>query len=140
MAHLFDQPNTNETIKWKGDSDVRGSFSILSTCVITLLLGVYSAVHLNLPGNPRSLTEAFLRRMAWVVLSLFAPEVLVLVAWSQLQAAKRVHVKVHEVFDQTSPSQVCSQKWQASALLIMSRTLWKTPWKIADLDSRTHGP
>jgi hypothetical protein len=112
MAHLFDQPNTNETIKWKGDSDIRGSFSILSTCAITLLLGVYSAVHLNLPGNPRSWTEALLRRTGWIIITLFAPEVLVLVAWSQLLAAKRVQKKVDEMFRHGTAVSVCGLKWR----------------------------
>jgi hypothetical protein len=98
MAHLFDEPTTNETIKWKADSDIRGSFNIISTCTITLALGVWSAVHLNLPGNPGSRSEAFLRRTAWIVFSLLAPEFMILVAWSQLKAAKRMQKKVHEMF------------------------------------------
>jgi uncharacterized protein YifN (PemK superfamily) len=107
MAHLFDQPSTNETVIWKADSDLRGSFSILSTCTITLALGVWSAVHLNLPGNPQSRSEAFLRRTGWIVCSLFAPEVLILVAWSQLKAAKRVQKKIDEVFPHNSNCSVC---------------------------------
>ncbi|KAH7384001.1 hypothetical protein BKA66DRAFT_90039 [Pyrenochaeta sp. MPI-SDFR-AT-0127] len=105
MAHLFDQPSTNETIKWKADSDLRGSFSIVSTCTITLILGVWSAVHLNLPGNPHSQTEAFLRRTAWIVCSLFAPEVLIFVAWTQRLAAKRIQKKVETMFiEKSKPS------------------------------------
>jgi hypothetical protein len=106
MAHLFDQPNTNETITWKADSDIRGSFSIISTCTITLALGVWSAVHLNLPGNPKSRSEAFLRRAGWIIYSLIAPEFLILVAWTQLKAAKRMQKKIDETFPGNSGASV----------------------------------
>lgn len=109
MAHLFDQPNSNETIKWRADSDTRGSFSILSTCIITLVLGVWSAVHLNLPGNPQSRREALLRRTAWIACSLLAPEMMILVAWTQRMAAKRVQKKVEELFVEKSKTSVCRQ-------------------------------
>jgi hypothetical protein len=106
MAHLFDTPGSNQTIKWQSDSNTRGSFSIISSCTITLVLGVYSAVHLNLPGRPGSFTEAFLRRFAWIMCSLLAPEALVLVAYGQRRAAKRISKKVNEVFGAKSNTAV----------------------------------
>lgn len=101
MAHLFDEPGSNVTIKWQSEPEFRGTFTILSTCLITLALSVWSAVHLNVPGNPKSFSEAFLRRLAWISCSLFIPELLILVAWSQRQAAKRVGRKFEETFKAT---------------------------------------
>jgi hypothetical protein len=98
MAHLFNQATSNKTITWQSDSDLRGSFSILSTCTITLLLGVWSAVHLNLPANPESWREVLERRAGWIICSLLAPEVMISVAWTQRTAAKRVQKQVQEVF------------------------------------------
>lgn len=98
MAHLFDQVDSNSTIKWQNDSDIRGSFSIISSCTITLALGVWSAVHLNLPGNPGNPFYAFFRRTAWIICSLLAPEMLVFVAWLQYNAARKLQSKVEETF------------------------------------------
>jgi hypothetical protein len=98
MAHLFDQPTSNERITWRADPDFRGSFSILSACTITLFLGVWSAEHLNLPGNPRIWQETFLHRLGWIVCTLFAPESLILVAWTQREAANRVQTQVEKAF------------------------------------------
>lgn len=98
MAHLFNQATSNKTIAWQSDSDIRGSWSILSTCTITLCLGVWSAVHLNLPANPASLGEALRRRTGWAFCSLLAPEILILVAWTQRTAAKRVQEQVQLAF------------------------------------------
>jgi hypothetical protein len=98
MAYLFNQATSNKTMTWQSDSDIRGSFSILSTCTITLLLGVWSAVHLNLPANPESWSEVLERRTGWIICSLLVPEVLILVAWTQRTAAKRVQKQVQESF------------------------------------------
>jgi hypothetical protein len=117
MAHLFDTPGSNQTIKWQSDSNTRGTFSIISSCTITLVLGVYSAVHLNLPGRPGSFTEAFLRRFAWILCSLLAPEALILVAYRQRQAAKRISKKVNEVFGAKSKTAVSHDQNSERALL-----------------------
>jgi preprotein translocase subunit SecG len=98
MAHLFDQPNTTEIITWQEDSDVRGSMSIVWTCTITLILGVWSAYHSNLPGSGNVRVETILRRTGWILCGLFTPEVIVLVAWTQRKAAKRMQRNIEEMF------------------------------------------
>jgi hypothetical protein len=98
MAHLFDQPNTTEIRTWQEDSDVRGSMGILWTCSITLLLGVWSAYHSNLPGSGNVRVETVLRKAGWILCGLFAPEVIVLVAWTQRKAAKRVQRNIEQMF------------------------------------------
>lgn len=96
MAHLFDTPGSNVTVKWQPEPETRGTFTILSTCLITMALCVWSSVHLNLPGKPGSWLEAFLRRLLWITCSLFAPEFLILVAWGQRRAAQRISRKIEE--------------------------------------------
>jgi hypothetical protein len=104
MAHLFDQPNVNETVTWQPESNLRGTFSIFSTCTITIILGVWSVVHLNLPRIDWE--DAFTRRLLWAICSVFVPESSVMIAWSQQKAASRVQKKVEEIFDTLASASV----------------------------------
>ena len=72
--------NGTDIVHWKPSSETRGTFDILSTCIITMLLCVWTAVHLNVspPGNvwtPR------LRKVGWMILALLAPELVAYTAW-----------------------------------------------------------
>jgi len=50
----------NETAaapKWHAESNVRGTFSILSSCIATLTLCVWSAIHINIVPDPDDVPE-----------------------------------------------------------------------------------
>ncbi|KAF2797184.1 hypothetical protein K505DRAFT_236065, partial [Melanomma pulvis-pyrius CBS 109.77] len=59
--------------KWKPEPVVRGTFSILSTCLITMGLCVWTAVHLNIPEYKKQSRQIW-RKVGWLVLALLAPE------------------------------------------------------------------
>lgn len=73
MPDLFGAPSTNKTGQWKPEPDHRGTFSLLSTCLVTMSLCVWSALHLNLATN-KALAAQILRKTTWLVLGLLAPE------------------------------------------------------------------
>jgi hypothetical protein len=117
MAHLFDQPNINETVTWQPESNLRGTFSIISTCTVTITLGVWSVVHLNLPRI--AWADAFTRRLVWAICSVLVPEASVIIAWSQHKAASRVQRKVEEVFGTHMGVSVSlnTSQWKAQFLM-----------------------
>jgi putative effector of murein hydrolase LrgA (UPF0299 family) len=96
MAHLFDQPDNNYTVTWQPESDVRGTFGIFSTCTVTILLGIWSVIQLNLPSV--GWQEDIERFLLWVLASLFVPESSIVLAWCQRKAANRVQKTVDGVF------------------------------------------
>jgi hypothetical protein len=98
MTSLFNVHGSNDTIKWMAEPATRGTFTLLSTCIITLSLCVWSSVHLNLPGNDQDYWLKFLRRLTWITSVLIAPEYLILTAWSQRQMAKKIFREVGETF------------------------------------------
>lgn len=106
MADIVYVHGSNDTIKWAADPATRGTLNILSTCIITLLLCVWSSVHLNLPGNDQTHAANFFRRLAWLAGALIAPEYLILTAWTQRQTAKRISKEVKESFDTKQKAQV----------------------------------
>lgn len=80
----------NFTASWHPEPTTRGSFTILSSCIITLTLCVWKAVHLNLPEHESSpperkktnlrywmtrwVTPQKWRKVGWLMLGILAPE------------------------------------------------------------------
>ncbi|XMA07858.1 hypothetical protein WAI453_000649 [Rhynchosporium graminicola] len=89
----------NETIKWQPEPNLRGIFTIITTCAITLLLCVYSSVHLNLPAAvPLRDFETGVRRLGWILCALFVPEYIIYTAQMQRNKAKQIFKEASEAF------------------------------------------
>jgi hypothetical protein len=74
---------------WHSEPAHRGTFSILSSCLITMALCIWTAVHLNLPEHKKESHQVY-KKMLWLVLGLSAPEVVVWNAWMQRKRMKRL--------------------------------------------------
>ena len=48
---------------WVDDPNTRGTWSILYSCVFTLVLCVWRAIHLNIPGHGETQMQQFLRKI-----------------------------------------------------------------------------
>ncbi|KAK0616740.1 hypothetical protein B0T14DRAFT_568320 [Immersiella caudata] len=85
--------STNPT-GWMPEPATRGTFRLVVSCLATLSLCVYTALHLNIPPRPGPRTPwwhlEFPRKLAWVLIGIFAPELVVYTAWSQWRAARRL--------------------------------------------------
>ncbi|KAL9608910.1 MAG: hypothetical protein Q9167_006279 [Letrouitia subvulpina] len=82
--------NTEIAPAWVQAPDGRGTWSLLYSCVFTLTLCVWTAVHLNLPKRGEHETQHFLRKSKWVLAAIFAPELGVFTAFQQISWAKRL--------------------------------------------------
>lgn len=71
MSTLF---SFNSSTSWRPEPTERGTFSILSTCILTLALCVWTAVHLNIPAYGERLAQTR-RKGGWMMLGVIAPEV-----------------------------------------------------------------
>ena len=72
--------NGTDLVDWKSVPKTRGTLDILLTCIITILLCVWTAIHLNVPP-PRSFWRPIFRKLGWLILALLAPEMIVYTAW-----------------------------------------------------------
>lgn len=95
---------------WHPEPQVRGTFSILSTSLLTLFLCVYMVVHTNVSEyeedwkrlrwqktpkwNSPLLTPAIWRRVGWMLTAILAPE---LVAWNAFEPRRIVKKTTKEV-------------------------------------------
>ena len=79
--------NTTELSGWVDDPDGRGTFTIVSSCVLTLSLCVYTAIHLNVRHHKTTELQSWIETAKWVVFGILAPELVVFVAWRQYVSA-----------------------------------------------------
>ena len=79
MNRIFGNSSTPNPAIWKPEPLERGTLSILSTCIITLGLCVWTAVHLNVPKH-RGYWHQVLRKVRWMLLGFIAPELVRIVA------------------------------------------------------------
>lgn len=72
--------NGTDIVHWQPSPSKRGTFDILSSCIITMLLCVWTAVHLNI-SPPESTWRPRVRKVGWVIVALLAPEFIAYTAW-----------------------------------------------------------
>jgi len=79
MFTPFGTAEEDRSVGWHPEPNFRGTFQILSTCLITIGLCVWTAVHLNVPEYDKHKKKAwpsrqFWRKVGWLVIDVFAPE------------------------------------------------------------------
>lgn len=87
--------NSTNIVSWVDDPYRRGTLEILSSCIVTTFLCVWTALHLNLPCHkdvrqPWYAQDQLWRKIGWLTLTLLVPEMTVYAAWSQYREAKGV--------------------------------------------------
>ncbi|MCJ1387161.1 hypothetical protein MMC18_000001 [Xylographa bjoerkii] len=103
MTNLNFSPFGNDTIlppkNWQDEPNTGGSWSIISTCLVTLGLCVWTSLHLNIPEH-NGKTHQMWRKAGWLLTGLLAPELVVYVALEQRRAALRLTKEMQAIFKQ----------------------------------------
>ncbi|KAK3688762.1 hypothetical protein B0T22DRAFT_512503 [Podospora appendiculata] len=89
-----------DNLGWVLEPGGRGTFGLLKSCILTLLLCVYTAIHLNIPATKDTKRRLYLRKTKWLVIAMLAPELVVYIAWCQRQEVKKLHKMVAKSFEQ----------------------------------------
>lgn len=98
VLHMSLNPSNDTThIGWQSEPNLRGTYTIVSSCVSTLLICVLSAVHLNIPAKGHAGWDQTLRKAKWVCAGMFTPEVLALAAFIQFDAARTMTTKAQHL-------------------------------------------
>ena len=79
------------------DPDGRGTLSLLLSCALTLVLCVWSALHLNIPRHGVTRREKLWTNIRWITAGIYAPELVVFTAWRQWKSAKLLSAAIHEL-------------------------------------------
>lgn len=78
---------------WVNSPNIRGTFDILQSCVLTLIACIYTALHLDVPIKT-AWHELLLYKLKWTAITLFAPEISLYMAADQLQQAWSLRLKL----------------------------------------------
>lgn len=94
--------DVQHTVGWVSDPMGRGTSGLLLSCLLTLGLCVWSAMHLNIPQKHESTLQYWLRNAKWVSLGVLIPELVVLSAWRQWLSAKSMSQQMQDILDEKS--------------------------------------
>lgn len=87
--------NTDISEGWVSNPDNRGTWNILSNCIFTLSLCVFTAIHLNVGPPGETGLQFWLRKLKWVIVATFAPEMVLYTAGKQWFSATRLCKKLN---------------------------------------------
>ncbi|OQN97222.1 hypothetical protein B0A48_16764 [Cryoendolithus antarcticus] len=89
MLRPFGNVTVLPPAQWHAEPQSRGTFNILSNCLITMLLCIWTSVHLNLPEHRKEHAQAY-RKLSWMLIGLLVPEFVVWNAWEQRKRVKQL--------------------------------------------------
>lgn len=79
---------TNLTAQWHPEPHQRGTFNILSTCLTTIFLCAWTALHPNIPEHKKTDVQLW-RKIKWVLIGILAPEI-VRTLWNMVKPVMRL--------------------------------------------------
>lgn len=81
--------------EWVSEPDGRGTWSILSTCLLTISLCCWSSVYPNIPSRSDGEFRQFLYKFYLLSIGILGPEILLFIAlgqWTSARAAVKVRI------------------------------------------------
>ena len=104
--------STNHTlVGYVQQPDGRGTLSILFSCLATLSLCVWSALHLDLPEYDESKEHYIYKHIKWSLLGVFGPELLIWAAWRQYISAWVLTKSIKKVRKSIAEMVSCTNKY-----------------------------
>ena len=91
--------NDAATVGWVSDPNGRGTLGLILSCLLTLGLCVWSAMHLNIPQKDETRPQYWARNCKWVLLGVLIPELVVLSAWRQWLSAKQMTLEMKKILE-----------------------------------------
>jgi hypothetical protein len=90
--------STFHHVGWKSESlNERGTLSLLYSCVSTIWVCSWSAVHLNVPADNDSDSAICLRKIKWMGQTILAPEFVVTFSWHDRREARDLVKRLNAV-------------------------------------------
>ncbi|KAI9809494.1 MAG: hypothetical protein M1827_006800 [Pycnora praestabilis] len=88
---------------WVPEPNGRGTWGVLSSCIFTLSLCVFTAIHLHVGPQGQTTAEYLLHKCKWVAIAIVAPEVTLYSAGKQWFSAARLSKKLNGLAGQCEP-------------------------------------
>ena len=88
LAHVNSTEQVPTIVTYVSEPDGRGTISLLLSCLLTLILCVWPALHFNVPAQGTTTFQSVLLNARWITTGVFGPELVVFTAWRQWCAAR----------------------------------------------------
>jgi hypothetical protein len=89
--------NTTDTISgWTEAPNNRGTFDLLLGCMTSLALCAWTAYHPNIHPD-HGAWRTFKRRLLWMAIAVFIPEIVLFCAWEQWWVARKLKDDVNSI-------------------------------------------
>jgi hypothetical protein len=104
----------------------RGTVGLVSNCVVTLSLCVWTAIHLNVFPPGTTLRKRIWSRLAWALLGTFAPEIVLWRAITQWRVARELRDKRNELMDEA----ISLRTKSSSDPNLVNESRVSSPWEL----------
>ncbi|KAK0102293.1 hypothetical protein ONS95_005916 [Cadophora gregata] len=111
---------------WTSGPQVRGTFDILWTCISTLALCVWTAVHPNI-SCVSSGRRAFMVRLGMMAVAVVLPEIIISAAWRQLKSAQWLRAEINALHMQTQKKRQNAEGGSLSNGVLSENELLRDP-------------
>jgi hypothetical protein len=101
VATSINSTRSHDFVGYVSEPNVRGTASLLLSCVLTLVLCVWSALHLNVPQYDARRITCLLCNIRWIITGVYAPELVVFTAWRQWASARLLGKLVTELSEKS---------------------------------------
>ncbi|KAI5799905.1 hypothetical protein EDC01DRAFT_648105 [Geopyxis carbonaria] len=110
---------------WAPEPQTRGTWGIIYSCTFTIILTIYSTLHLNIPGpdEGRFNYRFYLRNLKWAAITMIMPEITLHFAYMHWHEAIWLCGDLEEI--QTSGQDVFGSKIKSK---ISFKQFWKYLW------------
>lgn len=121
--------DVQQTVGWVSDPNGRGTSGLILSCLLTLGLCVWSAMHLNIPQKHESTLQYWLRNAKWIFLGILIPELVVLSAWRQWLSAKNMSHQMGKILKRGSSEENGGERAasEVSVPYLVTRSSMLTP-------------
>ena len=99
-AHTIASRNASQAgtryVGYVSDPNGRGTVSLIISCGLTLILCVWSALHLNVPDQRATRVGRLWLSTKWVLAGIYSPELVLFAAWRQWSSARLLQKRVEQ--------------------------------------------
>ena len=116
-------------VGYVSEPNVRGTTSLVVSCILTLILCVWSALHLNVPEQDSSRVFHIIQVIRWIITGVYAPELVVFTAWRQWASARLLGKQISELaqtFKKNHAATTASESQGQTTASLKTRAIYKS--------------
>lgn len=96
----YNSSHVDKYVGYVKDPNGRGTISLVLSCLLTLVLCVWSALHLNVPERNRKGVTTIWINFRWILAGIYSPEMVVFAAWRQWCSARMLNGHVQSLLEE----------------------------------------